>query len=138
MPRFLKTLRINAVCAILGAALALAPAAHAMRSNSVGFGFYGGGGRVHSGVGGFHSAMGGRGRMGFGGGMVSRHDGNWRSGMHASWRGGMHAAWRHGFRRGRQVNLAWVTYYGYAYGGYCDPDSPWFDPNYCYGYGYGY
>ena len=117
MPRFTRFLRTAALSAVFGTALAVAPLAYA--AGIGGGGSHGGGGFDG---GGFHGG-------GFHGGGIHGGVGFHGSGFHG------HLAFRNGFRRGRNgaygywQNGVWVD----GWSAYCDPSSPLYDLNYCYG-----
>jgi hypothetical protein len=122
--------------------VAFGTAAVALPANAAGMhgGFAGGGG--------FHSSMGG----GFHGGGAF-HGGGVRGGVgHGAWfhGGGVHTGWNgggwhnghHGHFRGNVfiVDPGWYGYGDYyapyaddnGYNAYCDPNSAYYDPDYCY------
>ena len=122
MPRFTNFLRSVALSAALGAALTVAPVAYAagVGGGSHGGGFAGGG----SHGGGFHGG-------GFHGG-VGLHGGGFHGG---GFRGGValhnefHRGHWHGRYDGYWQDGVWVD----GWSPYCDPNSPLYDLNDCYG-----
>ncbi|HLY05181.1 MAG TPA: hypothetical protein VKR31_05485 [Rhizomicrobium sp.] len=129
-------LRAAAFSLAVGASLVLAPVADAAQSGSTGF--HGGG------AGGFHGGFPGGGLHGGGGfraGGIPAAERGFRNGTID--RAVQHRGWDRGWHRyGHWENGAWIgiwpdydsdpydAYWSY----YCDPASPYFDPDDCSGY----